>query len=85
MNIPVDMDEVPLRQIASITGGEYYRATNTGKLRGIYKEIDKLEKTKMKVHEYSKKNEEYRGLAIAVLLLLLSEVLLKNTVLRRLP
>lgn len=85
MNIPVVIDEAPLKQIAGITGGMYYRATNTNKLKGIYKEIDKLEKTKMKVHEYSKKNEEYRGFAIAALLLLLSEVLLKNTVLRRLP
>jgi len=84
-NIQVDMDEAPLRQIASITGGEYYRATNTNKLKGIYKEIDKLEKTKMRVHEYSKKNEEYRDFALAALLLLLMEVLLKNTVLRRLP
>ena len=84
-NIQVDMDEAPLRQIARITGGEYYRATNTNKLKGIYKEIDKLEKTKMRVHEYSKKNEEYRDFALAALLLLLMEVLLKNTVLRRLP
>jgi Ca-activated chloride channel homolog len=84
-NIQVDMDEAPLRQIARITGGEYYRATNTNKLKGIYKEIDKLEKTKMRVHEYSKKNEGYRDFALAALLFLLMEVLLKNTVLRRLP
>jgi len=84
-NIDVVIDEQPLRQIASITGGEYYRATNNSKLKSIYNEIDKLEKTKMRVHEYSKKNEEYRDFAIAALLLLLLEIILRNTVLRRLP
>ena len=84
-NIDVVIDEQPLRQIASITGGEYYRATNNSKLKSIYNEIDKLEKTKMKVHEYSKKNEEYRIFGLAALLLLLLEIVLRNTVLRRLP
>lgn len=84
-NIDVVIDEQPLRQIASITGGEYYRATNNSKLKSIYNEIDKLEKTKMRVHEYSKKNEEYRDFGLAALLLLLLEILLRNTVLRRLP
>jgi len=84
-NIDVFIDEQPLRQIASTTGGIYYRATNNSKLKSIYNEIDKLEKTKMKVHEYSKKNEEYRIFGIAALLLLLMEIVLRNTVLRRLP
>ena len=84
-NIDVVIDEQPLRQIASVTGGEYYRATNNSKLKSIYNEIDKLEKTKMKVHEYSKKNEEYRDFGLAALLLLLLEIILRNTVLRRLP
>jgi len=74
-----------LRQIASMTGGQYYRATNNSKLKNIYTEIDKLEKTKMKVQEYSKKNEEYRLFGLAALVLLLLEILLRNTVLRRLP
>ncbi|MDD4922804.1 MAG: VWA domain-containing protein [Bacteroidales bacterium] len=84
-NIDVVIDEQPLRQIASITGGEYYRATNNNKLKSIYEEIDQLEKTKMKVHEFSKKNEEYRIFGMAALLLLLLEIVLRNTVLRRLP
>jgi Ca-activated chloride channel family protein len=84
-NIPVEIDEQPLRQIASITGGQYYRATNNSKLKSIYQEIDKLEKTKMRVHEYSKKNEEYRIFGLAALLLLLLEIVLRNTVLRRIP
>jgi Mg-chelatase subunit ChlD len=84
-NIDVVIDEEPLRQIASITGGEYYRATSNNKLKSIYEQIDQLEKTKMKVHEYSKKNEEYRMFGIAALALLLLEILLRNTLLRRLP
>jgi Ca-activated chloride channel homolog len=84
-NIEVDIDEQPLRQIAATTGGEYYRATNNSSLKNIYQKIDQLERTKMKVHEYSKKNEEYRVFALAALLLLLIEILLRNSVLRRLP
>ncbi|MCK9310760.1 MAG: VWA domain-containing protein [Bacteroidales bacterium] len=84
-NIDVVIDEEPLKQISSITGGKYYRATNNNKLKSIYDEIDQLEKTKMKVHEYSKKNEEYRAFGIAALILLLLEIFLRNTVLRRLP
>lgn len=84
-NIDVVIDEEPLKQIAAITGGIYYRATNNSKLKGIYNEIDKLEKTKMKVQEYSKKNEEYRLFGLAALLLLLAEIILRNTILRRLP
>jgi len=84
-NIKVEIDEQPLRQIASMTGGQYYRATNNSKLKNIYTEIDNLEKTKMKVQEYSKKNEEYRLFGLAALVLLLLEILLRNTLLRRLP
>ena len=84
-NIDVVIDEEPLRQISSITGGKYYRATNNNKLKSIYNEIDQLEKTKMKVHEYSKKNEEYRTFGIIALMFLLLEIFLRNTVLRRLP
>jgi Ca-activated chloride channel homolog len=84
-NIEVDIDEPPLRQIASTTGGEYYRATSNNSLKNIYAKIDQLEKTKMNVHEYSKKNEEYRLFAIGAFLLLLLEIILRNTILRRLP
>lgn len=84
-NIDVDIDEPPLRQIAQTTGGEFYRATSTNSLSSIYQKIDQLEKTKMNVHEYSKKHEEYRIFAIGALLLLLFEILLRNTILRRLP
>lgn len=84
-NIDVVIDEEPLKQIAGITGGEYYRATDNNSLKGIYTEIDKLEKTKFNVKEYSKKNEEYRLIALIGLLLLLAEMLLRITILRRIP
>ncbi len=84
-NIDVDIDEPPLRQIAQTTGGEFYRATSTNSLSSIYQKIDQLEKTKMNVHEYSKKHEEYRVFALGALLVLLLEILLRNTILRRLP
>lgn len=56
-NIPVDIDEPTLKQIASTTGGQYFRATDNSSLKGIYAEIDKMEKTKISVQEYSKKQE----------------------------
>lgn len=84
-NIEVDIDEPPLRQIAATTGGEYYRATSNNSLSNIYEKIDQLEKTKMNVHEYSKKKEEYRVFAIGAFLLLLLEIVLRNSFLRRLP
>ncbi|MDP4278527.1 MAG: VWA domain-containing protein, partial [Bacteroidota bacterium] len=84
-NIDVVIDEAPLKQIAGITGGEYYRATSTNSLKHIYNEIDKLEKTKFNVHQFSKKNEEYRSIALLALILLLAELLLRHTALKRLP
>ena len=84
-NIPVDIDEPTLKQIASITGGSYFRATDNKKLQSIYKEIDKMEKTKINVNNYQKKTEEYQSWAILLFVLLLSEILLRNTVLRHIP
>ena len=84
-NIEVDIDEPTLQQIAATTGGQYFRATNNRNLKEIYSEIDKLEKTKISVQEYSKKQEEYKIIAIAVFLLLLLEILLRYTLLRKIP
>lgn len=82
---PVDIDETTLRKIASLTGGSYFRATDANKLKAIYEEIDKMEKTKLHVNEYSKKDEKYLPWALAAILFLLAEILIRNTVLRRLP
>ena len=81
----VKIDEDLLQNIAKITGGKYFRATNKNKLKEIYQEIDKMEKTKIEVKEYTKRKEEYMLFAAIAGLLLLLEILLKNTVLKNLP
>jgi Ca-activated chloride channel family protein len=84
-NIDVVIDEEPLKQIAGMTGGVYFRATDNTKLQGIYHEIDQLEKTKIEVQEYSKREEEYRPFALWALFLLVLEFSLRSFVLRSLP
>lgn len=83
--VPVDIDEPTLQQIATITGGQYFRATDNSSLKAIYAEIDKMEKTKISVREFSKKQEEYTRIALVVLGLLLIEWLLRVTLLKRIP
>ncbi len=80
-----EFDEESLKNIADMTGGKYFRATDNNKLRNIYQEIDQMEKTKISVKEYNKKNEEYYLFALAAFLLLLTEILLRNTVFRKSP
>ncbi len=80
-----EFDEKSLQDIAAMTGGQYFRATDNTKLRSIYQEIDKLEKTKISVKEYSKKNEEFYLFGILAMILLVSEILLRNTYLRKIP
>lgn len=84
-NVPVEIDEVTLKQIASTTGGAYFRATDNAKLKEIYTEIDQMERTKISVKEYSKKQEEYLPFALLAMCLLLLEVVLRNSVLRTIP
>ena len=83
--MPVDIDTKTLSDIASTTDGNFYRATNTSQLKSIYKDIDQLEKTKMDVKKFSKRYEAYQPFALVTVLLLLLEILLRNTVLRRIP
>lgn len=85
VQVPVSIDEDLLKRIAAITEGQYFRATNTEKLREIYAQIDELEKTKIEVKEFTKYSELFINYAGAALLLLLLEVLLMNTYLRKLP
>lgn len=85
MDVDVEIDEPTLKQIAATTGGQYFRATDNASLKEIYSEIDKMEKTKISVQEYSKKKEEYKNWAILLLSLLLVEILLRNTLLRNIP
>ena len=84
-NIPVEIDEATLKQIASITGGQYFRATDNASLKEIYSEIDQMEKTKISVQEFSKKQEEYKNWALLLFALLLMEIVLRNTLLRNIP
>lgn len=81
----VDIDETTLQKIAEKTGGRYFRATDNKSLKSIYEEIDKLEKTKIQVTEYCKKNEEYLPYAIAAMVLILLEMVLRKTLLRHIP
>lgn len=85
VNIPVEIDTKTLREIAATTQGNFYRATNNAELKNIYKDIDKLEKTKMNVKKFSKRYEAYQPFAVAAIICLLLEILLRTTVLRRIP
>ena len=85
IKVPVEIDENTLGRIAEITDGGYYRATNNSKLKEVYEQIDKLERTKLNVKEFSTREEEYLPFAIAAFVALLLEILLNNTILKRIP
>lgn len=85
INVPVEIDEKTLTQIADITEGNYFRATSNSKLKEVYEEIDKLEKTKLNVKQYSKRQEEYQWFALAAFICVLLEILLRNSILKRIP
>lgn len=80
-----EMDPATLKAIARTTGGLYYAASTKGKLREIYKDIDQLERSKLKVHHYRKRYEAYLPFAVAAFALLLLEIFLRLTWLRRIP
>lgn len=83
--VPVEIDEVILKKIADLTGGEYFRATNNKALEEIYNKIDKMEKTKIEITSYRNAKELFAGwLGIGFALLLL-ELLASKTILRKLP
>lgn len=85
VNVPVEIDTKTLSMIAEKTDAKTYRATNTEKLFEVYQEIDKLERTKMNVRKYSKRYEAYQSFAIVAFLSLALSLLLKVTVLKRIP
>ncbi len=84
-NVPVDVDEDTLTKIADKTGGKYYRADNAERFRQIYAEIDKLEKTEAVINKYTQYRELFPWLAAGGLVVLLLELVLGQTVWRRLP
>ena len=85
VNYPVEIDTKTLSAIAVATDGDFYRATNTKELEKIYGEIDKLEKSKLKVKQYSKKYDAYQPFALVAALLLVLYLLLRSTLLRKYP
>ena len=80
-----EFDEKSLQDIANLTGGKYFSATDNSNLRHIYQEIDQLEKTRISVHEYSKKDEQFYVFSILAFIFLTLEVFLRNTIFRRIP
>ena len=77
-----EFDETTLRNIAQMTGGEYFRATDNNSLRAIYSQIDQLEKTKIRVREYSKRTEHFAPFLMVALACMLLELLIRYFVLR---
>ena len=83
--MPVEIDEKMMTDISESTGGRYFRATRNTELEEIYRDIDKLERTKFSVKEYSKRTELFEPFAWAALCVLVLEILLRVVILRRLP
>lgn len=81
----VDIDEKTLTGIARMTGGEYFRATDTESLEGIYKEIDQMETTTRKLKKYEQVDDLYAYAAFPGTFLMLASFALANTRFRRLP
>ena len=84
-NMPVEIDEATLTDIAELTGGKYFRATDNNKLKAIYEEIDQMEKRKIEVTQFSTKKEAYKGYALWAALFLLLEIAFRNSILRNIP
>jgi Ca-activated chloride channel family protein len=84
-NVRIPIDEKILKEIADMTGGKYFRATDTDALFNIYHTIDSLEKTTSEVEIYNSYEEHFAWLVGAALLFLFLELLLRTTRLRRLP
>jgi len=83
--VEIDIDEDTLIKIADITGGKYFRATDTESLRKIYKEIDSLEKTVIEEKGYLEYSELFNIFLILSLVFLLLDIILSNTILRKIP
>jgi Ca-activated chloride channel family protein len=83
-DMPVEIDEAILKEISGSTGGKYFRATDNDKLLQVYNEIDKLEKSKIDVRQFSKKEEKYLFPALLAFCLLISEIIIRNTLFKNL-
>ena len=83
-DMPVEIDEAILKEISQTTGGKYFRATDNDKLIQVYNEIDKLEKSKIDVRQFIRKEEKFFLPALIAFILLALEILLRNTIFRNL-
>ena len=82
-DVEVQIDEETLQNIATVTDGKYFRATNNSKLKEIYKDIDKLEKSKIEVTEFHKRSEEFSNFAIPAFIILFFGFILEKTYLKQ--
>jgi len=83
-DMPVEIDEAILQDIAQTTGGKYFRATDNDQLTKVYNEIDKLEKSKIDVRQFSRKEEKYLLPALIAFLMLMFEIITRNTIFKNL-
>ncbi len=81
----VDLDEEALQKMAQATQAQYFRATATDELRGIYQQIDRLEKTEATVKEYTEYYELFHWFLLPAILAFLAETVLAHTRLRKIP
>jgi Ca-activated chloride channel family protein len=84
-NVQIDLDEALLKKVAALTGGRYFRATDTGSLKAIFGQIDRLQKTVIAMPHYREYRDLYPYLLSLALGLLVIETVLSNTIFRRLP
>jgi len=85
VRMPVEIDEETLREIARLTGGRYYRATDGKALAAIYEEIGEMEKTEIKTREYIRYTELFWFFLLPAMILLGGEIVLANTRFRKIP
>ena len=83
--LPVEIDEQTMTKISTETGGQYFRAQKNAELDAVYQDIDKMERTKFNVKQFSRRGELYQPFALAAMAVLLLEILLRTVVLKRLP
>jgi len=81
---PVEIDEDILIEIAGMTDGKYFRATDNEKLVQVYNDIDKLEKSRIDVRQFKVREEKFLIPAIIAMAILLLEILIRNTIFKNL-
>jgi Ca-activated chloride channel homolog len=85
VSMPVEIDSNMLTEIANITKGKYYRAKNNQELENIYNDISKLEKSRITTTHFSRLHEFYQPFMLVGIIALLLELILRNTILRKVP